>query len=129
MLTANSFKAKGYEKFFNAKRSTNKAKRTQSIEVCFTLAENSLTQAGDKELYIQIVNPKNNVVADKGVMNFGNSSLIYSSKKTVSYTNDVLEICLEIDAHADERPLISGNYYITVFHEDRKLGSTEVYLK
>ena len=129
LLTANSFKAKGYEKFFNAKRSTNKAKRTQSIEVCFTLAENSLTQAGDKELYIQIVNPKNNVVADKGVMNFGNSSLIYSSKKTVSYTNDVLEICLEIDAHADERPLISGNYYITVFHEDRKLGSTEVYLK
>lgn len=128
-LTANSFKAKGYEKFFGAKRSSNKAKRVQSIEVCFTLAENSLTEIGEKELYIQILNPKNNVVADKGAINFGTSSLIYSAKKVINYNNEVIDVCLDVDADIDEQPLLEGTYYISIFHKDRKLGSTEVKLK
>ncbi|WP_298898435.1 hypothetical protein [uncultured Psychroserpens sp.] len=128
-LTANSFRAKGFEKFFGAKRSSNKAKRVQSIEVCFTLAENSLTEAGEKELYIQILNPRNNVVADKGAIHFGNSSLIYSARKVVNYDNKVIEVCIDVDADIDEQPLVSGMYYVSIFHEDRKLGSTEVKLK
>ena len=128
-LTANSFKAKGYEKFFGTKRSSNKAKRVQSIEVCFTLAENSLTEAGEKELHIQILNPKNNVVADKGAINFGTSSLIYSAKKVINYNNEVIDVCLDVDADIDEQPLLEGTYYISIFHKDRKLGSTEVKLK
>ncbi|WP_298900755.1 hypothetical protein [uncultured Psychroserpens sp.] len=128
-LTANSFRAKGFEKFFGARRSSNRAKRVESIEVCFTLAENSLTEAGEKELYIQILNPRNNVVADKGAINFGNSSLIYSAKKIVNYDNKVLEVCIDVDADIDEQPLVGGTYYISIFHEDRKLGNTEVRLK
>ncbi|OUR98255.1 hypothetical protein A9Q86_14475 [Flavobacteriales bacterium 33_180_T64] len=129
LLTANSFHAKGFEKFFGAKRSSHKAKRVQSIEVCFTLAENSLTEAGEKELYIQILNPRNNVVADKGAINFGNTSLIYSAKKIINYNNKVAEVCLDIKADIDEQPLVSGTYYISIFHKDRKLGSTQVKLK
>ncbi|MDG5490433.1 hypothetical protein [Psychroserpens sp. SPM9] len=129
LLTANSFKARGYEKFFGAKRSSTKAKRVHSIEVCFTLAENSLTEAGNKELYIQILNPRNNVVADKGAVRFGDSSLIYSAKEIINYTNQVVEICIDVDADIDEQPLESGTYYISIFHKDRKLGSTEVKLK
>lgn len=128
-LTANSFRAKGFEKFFGARRSSSKAKRVSSIEVCFTLAENSLTKAGEKELYIQILNPKNNVVADKGAINFESSSLIYSAKKVINYNNQVTEVCLDVDAEIDEQPLVSGTYYISIFHKDRKLGSTEVKLK
>ncbi|MBO6605596.1 hypothetical protein [Psychroserpens sp.] len=129
LLTANSFYAKGYQKFLGAKRPSVKAKRVQSIEVCFTLAENALTIAGEKELYIQIVNPKNNVVADKGSINFGNSSLIYSSKKVIEYTNEVVDVCVDVNADIEEQPLDPGTYYISIFHEDRKLGSTEVILK
>ncbi|MBR9913272.1 MAG: hypothetical protein GYB32_00360 [Algicola sp.] len=128
-LTANSFKAKGYEKFFGAKRSSNKAKHVESIEVCFTLAENSLTKAGEKEIYVQVVNPKNNVVADKGAINFGNTSLIYSERQIINYNNQVSEVCIDIDADIDEQPLVSGTYYISIFHKNRKLGSTQVQLK
>ncbi len=129
LLTANSFRAEGFEKFFGVKRPSSKAKRVQSIEVCFTLAENSLTEAGMKELYIQVLNPRNNVVADKGAINFGNSSLIYSAKEVVYYDNKVLEVCLDVDADINEQPLVSGTYYVSIFHKDRKLGSTEVKLK
>ncbi|MGC1472259.1 MAG: hypothetical protein WA775_06680 [Psychroserpens sp.] len=128
-LTANSFRAKGFENFFGKKRSSNKAKRVHTIEVCFTLAENTLAEAGEKELYVQILNPKNNVVSDQGVINFGNSSLIYSSKELIQYNNDVLEVCLDVDGDIDERPLSSGTYYISIFNEDKKLGSTQVQLK
>ncbi|MFT5243631.1 MAG: hypothetical protein ACJA1H_000783 [Glaciecola sp.] len=128
LLTANSFKAQGYKKSLGTKRSSTKAKRVQSIEVCFIIAENSLTNAGAKELYIQIVNPKNNVVADKGSVAFGESTLIYSAKEIVTYNNNVVEVCIDVDADVNDHPLEKGNYYISVFHKDRKLGSTQVKL-
>ncbi|TXE15818.1 hypothetical protein ES692_15090 [Psychroserpens burtonensis] len=128
LLTANSFKAKGFETFFGNKRFSSKAKRVETIEVCFILAENSLTEAGAKDFYIQIVNPKNNVVADKGSINFGESTLIYSAKEIVNYNNNVVEVCIDVDADINEKPLEQGNYYISIFHKDRKLGSTQVNL-
>jgi len=128
LLTANSFKAKGFEKFFGVKRPSTKAKRVQSIEVCFTLAENTLTEPGEKELYIQILNPRNNVVADKGAINFEYTSLIYSSKQLINYTNEVQEICVDIDADITEQPLARGMYLVSIFHGSRKLGSTQVKL-
>lgn len=128
LLTANSFKAKAYKTVLGKSSVTTKAIKTESIEVCFTLAENALTQQGDKEIYIQIVNPKNNIMADKGAINFGNSSLIYSLKEIINYNNDVLDICLNIKADTNDQPLIKGTYFIHVFHKDKKLGSTKVIL-
>jgi hypothetical protein len=128
LLTANSFDAKSYSKVLGKKRASNLAKKVDQIEVCFTLAENTLTEQGEKEVYIQIVNPQNNVVADKGAVNFGNSSLIYSTKKTVNYNNEVIDICIDVEADTDEKPLTKGVYFINVFNEDRKLGSTQVKL-
>jgi len=75
------------------------------------------------------LNPRNNVVADKGAVSFGDSSLIYSAKEIINYSNQVVEVCLDVDADIDEQPLVSGTYYISIFHEDRKLGSTQVKLK
>lgn len=128
LLTANSFEAKSFTKVLGKKQATNKAKKVNQIEVCFTLAENALTEQGEKEIFIQIVNPQNNVVADKGAISFGNSSLIYSSKKLVNYNNEVLDICVDIEADPDERPLTEGTYFINIFNKERKLGSTEVKL-
>lgn len=128
LLTANSFKAKSYYKVLGKKRATNNANKADQIEVCFTLAENSLTEQGEKEIYIQIVNPQNNVVSDKGAISFGNNSLIYSSKKIIEYNNQVIDICVDIEADADEKPLTKGTYFINVFNKDRKLGSTQVNL-
>jgi hypothetical protein len=128
LLTANSFEAKSFFKVLGKKRASNLAKKVDQIEVCFTLAENSLTEQGEKEIYIQIVNPQNNVVSDKGAISFGDNSLIYSSKKIIEYNNQVIDICVDIEADADEKPLTKGTYFINVFNKDRKLGSTQVNL-
>lgn len=127
LLTANSFSAKAFKSGSNG-AATTKAAQTNHIDVCFTLAENALTKKGTKEIYIQILNPLNNVIADKGAVKFGESLLIYSDKQLINYNNDVIDVCTTIEAKKDDKPFAKGAYYVSVFHNDRKLGSTQVVL-
>ena len=129
LLKASSIEAQAYKMRFGKKRYTLKAKRANAIDVCIQLSENPLTEKGEKEIYVQIVGPNNNVVADKGEVVFGDSSLIYSFKKSIHYDNDNLEICAAIEASLEDQPLLKGYYFINVFHENRKLGSTSIELK
>lgn len=127
LLTANSFKAKAYQNQSGRLFETKKAHKAETLEVCFTLAENALAEKGNKELYVQIVNPRNNVVADKGVVEFGNSSLIYSTKTVVNYSNQVIDVCTNIMSDPKDK-LTKGTYFVSVFHKDKKLGTTQIVL-
>lgn len=113
----------------NTKRYTEKARRTDALDVCITLAENLLTDTGNKSIYIQIVNPKNNVFADQGAVKFGDNTLIYSQKEVVFYNNETMEVCTTIEANNDDKPLEKGLYFVNVFHENRILTKTSFELK
>jgi len=129
VITANSFIARGIKTKASGKQiETDKAKRADMIKVCFILAKNSLAEKGKKDLYIQIVNPNNNVIGDKSSKNFGDYTLIYSSKTEVDYNNDVLDICIDAKAGDDENTFTKGTYFINVFHDEKKLGSTSINL-
>ena len=127
-LTVNSFKATALNKVFGKTTVTTKASKTETIEVSFTIGENIFAESGDKDIYIQILTPENNVFADKGAVNFGESSLIYSIKKMVPYDNHVLDVSVAINAEEDDQPLTKGTYFISVFNKDIKLGSTQLQL-
>ncbi|WP_026754167.1 hypothetical protein [Sediminibacter sp. Hel_I_10] len=129
LISANSFKAIGYSHDIGIRNASKKAKHVSSIEVCFALAENVLAASGRKNLYIQILDPKNNVVADKGVINFGKDHLIYSQKLIVDYKNDDIDVCLDVKAEANEKPLLPGTYFISVFEDGRRLGGTQLNLR
>ena len=129
VLKAMAFDVSAYNTVLGRNITTSKASKTNVLDVCITLAENVLTNQGKKDIYIQIVDPKNNVFADKGVAKFGESSLIYSAKTTIHYRNQSMEVCTAIGASKEEMPLASGRYYINAFHNGTKLGSTEIYLK
>lgn len=127
-LTANSFEAKAFQNDKGTLTPTIKAHKAEIIEVCFTLAENALTTKGEKELYVQIVNPKNNVLADRGALVFGDSLLIYSSKININYNNQVIDVCTKITADPTDKPLTKGSYFVSVFYKDQKLGNTKIIL-
>ena len=129
LLTANSFKAVGYRHSLGFKNTTTKAKHTNSFEVCFSLVENVLAKSGSKTIYIQILDPNNNVIADKGSVDFGDKNLIYSQKEIVNYTNKTIAICLDVKADHTEQPLSKGSYFISVFQDARRLGGAEVVLR
>ena len=127
LLTANSFKAKAYQNHGGRLFETKKAHKATTLEVCFTLAENALADKGKKDIYVQIVDPKNNVVSNEGFIEFGKSSLIYSTKTYVNYNNQVMDVCTNVMANPEDK-FIKGTYFIFVFHKDRKLGDTQIVL-
>jgi hypothetical protein len=129
ILKASDVKAKSFRLSGSRKKYTTRARRANAIDVCVLLAENPLTEKGRKDIFIQIVSPDGNIVADKGEAVFGDFSLIYSKKEVISYNNDNLEICAAIIADEDDKPFKKGNYFINVFHENIKLGSTTVTFK
>lgn len=129
ILRANNVSVEAF-KINNSKKKTSvKARRVNAMDVCIALTENPLTEKGDKEIYFQIVSPESNVIADKGEVFFSNSSLIYSKKEIVNFDNKNLNICTTIATYKDDRPLKKGTYFVNVFHENRKLGSTSIELK
>ncbi|MFC0603202.1 hypothetical protein [Winogradskyella pulchriflava] len=129
ILKASSVEAQAYKLKSGTKRFTARARRANAIDVCIRLAENPLTIKGKKDIYIQIVNPQGNVIADKGEIVFGETSLIYSKKELFNFDNKNLEICTAIVADDEDQPFLKGYYFINVFHKDRKLGGTSIQLK
>ncbi|TDU43185.1 hypothetical protein BXY82_0592 [Gelidibacter sediminis] len=127
IITANSFYAKAYKSDSHSSETT-KAAQSNRIDVCFTLAENALAKQGNKEIYIQVLNPLNNVIADKGAIQFGESLLLYSNKQLIHYNNKVLDVCTSIVAEKNDKPFAKGTYYVSVFLKDRKLGETQLVL-
>lgn len=106
---------------------TKRASRADKIRACFTLAPNAIAEAGDKVLYVQVINPKNNILGDKKTINFGNQSLTYSSLITVFYENDELDVCSLVDA--TENDLTEGRYVINVFDNNRMISTSSLDLK
>ncbi len=124
VVTANSFDAAAYSlKGSGEIIEINKANKAKNIRVAFVLAKNDLVPVEEKELYIQVIGPDNNIVADKGAVHFGESTLIYSSKIKVDYTKEALEVCTNVKT---EEPLKAGRYYVSVFEKNRRLGGTQI---
>ncbi|MFT5215313.1 MAG: hypothetical protein ACI83H_000421 [Glaciecola sp.] len=126
LISANSFIAKAYKASnSNEITETFKAKDTEQIELHFVIAENGIAPEGSKEIYVQIIDPDNNIVADKGSVNFGDQSLIYSEKESVQYSNLALDVRFTIQ---NNEAFKTGNYYINVFENNRRLGGTQIEL-
>lgn len=130
VLSVSNIIAQGVRRVTNSGdiKSTTTARRAKRLSVCFINSDNKFTAKGKKELYLQIVDPQNNVVGDQGVFNTETSSLIYSKKIMVDYKNKNLEQCLFVQPSADQT-LQKGDYYITVYHKSRLIGKTTMTLK
>ncbi|MDC7997106.1 hypothetical protein [Gilvibacter sediminis] len=107
---------------------TRRASRADKVRSCFTLTENAIASPGDRLLLVQVINPKNNVLGDKAVMNFeDDTSLTYSATTKVFYENEELDVCVMVNAA--EEDLVSGLYTINVFDGSKQVASTTLTLK
>ena len=78
---------------------------------------------------MQIINPENNVLADKGVVKNSDQSLVYSYKTNVEYYNQNTRVCVAVEADRDDKPLQKGTYKINIFNDFTLIGSTELLLE
>ncbi|QCE40923.1 hypothetical protein [Psychroserpens sp. NJDZ02] len=129
-LSVKNVMTEGVRRVTNSGRikSTLTAKRARKINVCFTVPENKFAAKGKKELYIQILDPSNNVVGDRGVINVGEQSLIFSEQLVVDYDNVSLQECVFIEPLPGE-PFQKGTYFVSIYHENTLIGKTTMELK
>ncbi len=105
-----------------------RARRSDKIKVCFTIAKNMLTEAGDKELYVQVIDPKNNVLGANDQVQFEDQVLNYSLISRFNYENRNLNIC-EYVAPPEDSKFEKGRYKINVFSDKELLSTSEFELK
>ncbi|NMH88157.1 chromosome partitioning protein ParA [Flavivirga algicola] len=107
---------------------TERASRTDKIRVCFTVAKNGLVQAGDQELYVQVIDPKNNTLGLNEQVQFNEKTLSYSIISKFNYENASLNIC-EFVASKGKKNFEKGRYIVNVFNEKDLVSSSEFTLK
>jgi len=105
---------------------TERARRSDKIRVCFTVAKNTLVGAGDKELYIQVIDPKNNVLGANEQIEFEGQVLNYSLISKFNYENKNLNICEFVPPNEDFE---KGTYTVNVYNKKNLVSSTEFTLK
>ncbi|PKP26069.1 MAG: hypothetical protein CVU03_05175 [Bacteroidetes bacterium HGW-Bacteroidetes-2] len=106
---------------------TDKASRADRIRTCFSLNANEIAEKGDRLLFVQVINPKNNVIGEKAIVNFDDKVLTYSATSNVFYENEALDVCVLINAL--EAELIPGNYSVNVFDGPRLVATSTLKLK
>lgn len=107
---------------------TERASRTDKIRVCFTVAKNALVQAGDQELYVQVIDPKNNTLGLNEQVQFGEKTLNYSMISKFNYENGSLNICEFVASKGDD-DFEKGRYIVNVFNAKDLVSSSDFTLK
>ncbi|HAB27225.1 MAG TPA: chromosome partitioning protein ParA, partial [Xanthomarina gelatinilytica] len=106
---------------------TERAGRSDKIRVCYTVAKNALVQPGEQELYVQVIDPKNNTLGVNEQVQFGEKTLNYSLVSKFNYENANLNICEFVTPNADG--FEKGRYTVNVFNEKDLVSTSEFTLK
>ncbi len=107
---------------------TERARRSDKIRVCYTVAKNKLVQSGDKELYVQVIDPKNNILGLNQQVSFGDQSLNYSVISKFNYENKNLDVCEFVKNNTGE-DFEKGRYKVNVFNGKELVSNSEFTLK
>ncbi len=107
---------------------TERARRSDKIRVCFTVAKNPLAEGGDKELYVQVIDPQNNVLGSNDQVQFEDQVLNYSLISRFNYENRNLNVCEFIAPDGDDK-FEKGRYTVNVFNDKTLISTSEFTLK
>ncbi|MGJ8658575.1 hypothetical protein [Cellulophaga fucicola] len=109
--------------------STTRAGRADKLKICFTVADNAIAQAGDREFYLEVLDPQGNVLGEGTTKsNEGGASLTYSKATAFYYENRTLDICDYVNKPVGD--FQKGNYMAIVYDSKLKiLGKSEFTLK
>ena len=112
-----------------AQSETTRASKTNMIKTCFSIIENKLAQAGDKEIYIRILDSEGNLLnapTPLTIINQQKEELKMSSKRTINYQNQDTDLCIFYEI---ENSIPAGNYSVEVYAEGFLIGETSIALR
>lgn len=101
-----------------------KDQKIQEIRVCFTLEANEFVGKGHKKVYIQIINPYDQIISvyNEEIEDENGNKIKYSSKTNVLYNQKDTDVCAYIDL--EKNRTVKGTYQVNLFYNFKKIGST-----
>ncbi|MFA6950381.1 MAG: hypothetical protein WCQ70_06830 [Lentimicrobiaceae bacterium] len=133
VLKAYRITAVGVRGSGDKERITNKARRLEKVKVCFTLGENSLLAAGQKNIYIRIAGPDKAIltrgVGDDYSFSFKGEVLQYSIKHVINYQNKAIDICEYWVKRSTKDELLTGSYVVSVYADNFEIGQSTFVLE
>ncbi len=107
---------------------TSRSRNADAFRINFTIAKNEISEQGERQVYIQIVDLKGNTIAKKGsFMLFDNTEANYSDKTTVNYLNEPIDIISLVEVNRDN--INEGVYTVNIFIENKFAGASQITLK
>jgi hypothetical protein len=128
-LKVGIFKRKNNGKYIE----TVMAKRTNKLEVCFSILENKVAQVGKKKVYLRIITPDGLPLGSRsgGSGSFklagSNEEVLFTAMQEVDYANDKVDICLPYEEQ--DRLFASGTYIVEVYVEGVPAAASSFTLK
>ncbi len=114
----------------NREEETDRARRTDLIKVCFTVAENPVATPGNKNVYVRIAEPNGNILRmgddDRYSFISGEDTLQFTMKGEFNYTNLDTEVCLQWNNTSDYE---DGMYLVSIFTDEFRLGESQFSLR
>lgn len=127
-LSVSKFKTEGVILRRSGKTVPNeRVSRIDKLQICYTVNANELAVPGAHDFYIQVIDPRNNVIGEHVSLEFGENILIYSAYQEVNYNNEAINSCVYINPPREE--FLPGIYRINLFENDRLLSNGVVELE
>lgn len=109
------------------RKETTRINLLDKLRICFTLRENPLAQAGQKDVYMRVIRPDSLVVTSSpdNLFEYKGNKIIYSATRQVDYMNQDIEVCIFLDNNGD---FVIGNYSVELYLDDNIIGRTNFML-
>lgn len=107
---------------------TEKSRNTDAFRINFTVADNKIAESGEREVYIQIIDPKANVIGNAGeLVLVDGTTEVYSDRTIIDYLNNDISIISLVEVNRDA--IEAGVYTVNIYIDDLLSGSNNITLK
>lgn len=109
-------------------KETDKSKRANKIQSCFTVFENDVVEKGDKDAYLLIEDPDGKLLGQNESRSFesAGSTIYYTAQKGFYFDGRKVDMCME---YTDVKDLPKGTYRISVYIEKTLAAKSNFELK
>lgn len=128
-LQVKTYKKRGSDKYAE----TAMAKRTNKMEVCFSILDNKIAKAGERDVFLRIVEPGGKTMGARtegsSTFKMANSGeeVQFTASSKMNYDNSKQDLCLNWEEQ--ERIFAPGTYVIELYVDGNLSGATSYVLK
>jgi hypothetical protein len=106
----------------------NRVDKLAKFQVNFTIAANVTAQTGEKDVYLRILRPSDEVLtnAQSGKFKYENTKLDYSARKTIEFGGEETPVTM---FYKRGEALDAGTYRVEIYADGNMIGRGSIALK